>query len=158
MQEKQNEILQSRLDKEQYSDNELISIKTSLNLPYYVSSPAYERAYGSVTVNGEDYEYVKRRVYKDTLELLCLPNHAKTNLQAAKNEFFQLSIVGQSSQSEKKSGTILKISLPDYCQEFSAVSIHKFSQDKKKYFSANTGFLMAGYSSRKDRPPQSIPA
>ena len=89
LQDQQDISLNSQLDADQYNDQDLISIKTSLNLPYYTNSGSYERAYGSINVNGVDYEYVKRRVYNDTLELLCLPNQAKTNLQTVKNQFFK---------------------------------------------------------------------
>ena len=74
MQERHASVLEKKLDRQQYNDKDLITIKTALDLPYYASSTDYERAYGSVEVNGVTYEYVKRRVHRDTLELLCLPH------------------------------------------------------------------------------------
>ena len=111
--------LSARLDQQQYDESDLISIKTALNLPYYTSSPEFERAYGSVSVNGMEYRYVKRRVYHDTLELLCLPDVAKMQITAARNEFSRIVIDGAVTAPVKKQVTIIKVPLPDFFQQFS---------------------------------------
>lgn len=155
MQYQQAAILETKLDKQQYKDDELIAIKTAINLPYYTSSKNYERAYGSIEVNGVMYEYVKRRVYQDTLELLCLPNTIKTHLQSVKNEFFKLSVDGIASQQNKKAGT-LKITLPDFCQEINLFTLDALSKIGTHYFSSNTVLIKADYSSIGEQPPESI--
>jgi hypothetical protein len=152
MQQKSAALLESKLDREQYKDEDLISIKAATNLPYYTNSKSYERAYGSVEINGVEYEYVKRRVYQDTLELLCIPNKAKTHLQTAKNEFFKISADLSSSQQQKKT-TSLKISLPDFYQDIQSFSLNAFSTNTSTYFSFNTAFIKADYSSRTEQPP-----
>jgi hypothetical protein len=156
MKDQQAVLLESRLDKEQYNDDELISIKTPMNLPYYTNSNKYERTYGSVEINGVEYKYVKRRVYQDTLELLCLPNKMKTHLQSAENEFFKLSLDGSTSQKENKSTHLIKIGLPDFFQELTAISITALSRAPVKYFSSNTAFLKTDYSVICDHPPESM--
>jgi hypothetical protein len=155
MQDRHATILEARLDKEQYNDEELISIKTPLNLPYYSSSSTYERAYGSVEVNGITYEYVKRRVHLDTLELLCLPDKARTHLQSAQNDFFKLSADLTSSQQQKK-GATLKVSLPDFCQDMDTFSLASISKLTTKHFSSNTAFSKADYSSKSEQPPDAM--
>lgn len=154
MQDRYAIVLESQLDKEQYDDAALISIKTPLHLPYYTSSSAYERAYGSVEVNGVTYEYVKRRVHQDTLELLCLPNQTKTQLQHAKNEFFKMSVDG-TSQQDKKSNTV-KISLPDFCQDVPAFAFAALPGNSQTFYASNTAFLMADYSSKGEQPPELV--
>jgi len=76
-----------RADKNQYNDDELTEIKMPLNLPYMTGSPGYERVDGAVTINGIYYNYVKRKVYNDTLYLMCLPNKDKTKLYSARNDY-----------------------------------------------------------------------
>lgn len=154
MQNQHAAVLESKLDNQQYSDEELISIKTPLNLPYYTSSSGYERAYGSVDVNGVLYEYVKRRVNQDTLELLCLPDKAKMHLQSAKNEWFKISIDGTSQQDQKSN--IVKITLPNFCQDINAFSLKAVPERLHNYFSLNTAFLKADYSSKGEQPPESF--
>lgn len=58
-----------------------------LHLPYMTSSSDYERVDGSVQINGIYYNYVKRKVYNDTLYLMCLPNTDKTKLYSARNDY-----------------------------------------------------------------------
>jgi hypothetical protein len=156
MQDRQASLLEAQLDRQQYSEDELISIKTPLHLPYYSSSPDFERAYGSIEVDGITYEYVKRRVHQDTLELLCLPNHGKMQLQSAEREFFKLSLDATAAQNGKKPVT-LKISLPDFCQDLPAFSLDALTAAPIKHTAFNTIFLPAGYSSIGEHPPQQLP-
>lgn len=153
-----NEVaIEKQVDKNNYSDDELISIKTTLHLPYYTSSPYYERAYGSITIGGKDYEYVKRRVYHDTLEVLCLPNQGKTALKAFGNDIAKSSADGQASAPAKKSGTTVKISLPDFCQSQKTNTVSFSVIAKELHVLLNTNFLPANYSSELERPPQLMP-
>ena len=154
MQNKQFNQFQSSLDKQQYDEKDLISIKTPLNLPYYSSSADFERAYGSVEINGMVYEYVKRRVNQDTLELLCLPNREKTHLQTTRNAFVKLSVDGVTSPLEKKSTNHLKITLPDFYQEYVEIeSVHSIA-DRHTFFISNTVLHHEDFSSVGKQPPR----
>ena len=154
LQQQQQQATTFKIDKAEYSDDELISVKTVLNLPYYNSSPEFERAYGSMNINGVEYDYVKRRVYNGTLELLCLPNQEKTKLQSVKTDFLKLSVDQTNPQSDKKSSTILKISLPDYSQQFSNYSIAALNEVAIKHHSENFNFIYADYSAIQEQPPK----
>ena len=154
LQEQQHHQTSFKIDQSDYSDEELISIKTVLHLPYYNNSPEFERAYGSINIDGVEYDYVKRRVYNGTLELLCLPNKEKTKLQAVKNDFLQLSIDNTNSQPNKKSSTILKISLPDYSQQFSPFTIAALNEVIIRHHSENFNFIFEDFSVLEEQPPQ----
>lgn len=147
--------LEKKLDKREYNDDELISIKTSLNLPYYTPSSEFERSYGSININGVVYEYVKQRFYHDTLELLCLPNAVKTKLQNTNNDLAKASADGQTSTPLKKAPSTLKISFPNFCQSFQTFALSSAIVEKK-YFLLNETFLLSKYSHRQDRPPQTM--
>ncbi len=149
--------IEQKADAHQYSDDELISIKTTLNLPYYSSSADYQRAYGSISINGQDYEYVKRRVYNDTLELLCLPNHTKTKLQSLTNDIAQSATEGQPS-APGKSNTVTKIFFPDFFQPLKSFSSTLAADVKANFFCTNTNFLFANYRQLQERPPQLMQA
>ena len=56
-------------------------------MPYITNLSNYERVDGEMEVNGIYYNYVKRKVYNDTLYLMCLPNKNKTRLSSARNEY-----------------------------------------------------------------------
>lgn len=146
---------EKKLDRHAFNDDELLSIKTSLNLPYYAGSSIFERAYGTISLHGVVYEYVQRRVQNDTLELLCLPNPVRTKLQAMGNELAKSTADVQTSLPLKKSAT-LKISLPDFCQALT-VYTHVLSTVKHNYWLRNETFSLPLYVHRQERPPQANP-
>jgi hypothetical protein len=82
-----SQSLQTVLDKDEYNQEDLISIKQSINLPYYNNNSSFSRAYGEVEVNGVIYTYVKSRIYNDSVEMLCIPNTTKQQLLQNKNDF-----------------------------------------------------------------------
>jgi hypothetical protein len=151
MQSNSDAYLEKQVDQNKYDEKDLISIKTKLNLPYYISSDQYERAYGAVSINGTNYQYVKRRVHNDTLELLCLPNHTSTKLQSVNNEVARSFADGQAS-SPKKNATI-KISLPDFFQSFQIFSATCFLK-RKPAFVQHTYFISEGYALKQRKPPK----
>jgi hypothetical protein len=91
MEGRANTDLEAQLDDNQYDESQLISIKVpAAHLTYYSSSDRFERVDGQVEINGVQFKYVKRRLYNDSVELLCIPNQAAMRLQSAKDEFFKL--------------------------------------------------------------------
>lgn len=89
LEDRVNRRLEARLDRDQYEDDQLISIKVPItHLAYYNNSARFERADGEIEVNGIPYRYVKRRICNDTLEMLCIPNQGEIQLrQSGKNYF-----------------------------------------------------------------------
>src|ERR1019366_10094 len=82
--------MQAKLDINNYAESDLISIKVPLSLPYGPNSKNFEKVEGNIEIKGVSYQYVKRRFYNDTLELLCIPNTAKTTIKNAKDEFSKM--------------------------------------------------------------------
>lgn len=145
--------LEQKLDKNDYNNEELISVKTVLHLPYYSSSPEFERTYGSVTIDGVLYEYVKKRVYNDTLELLCLPNKTKTKLHDIKNDITKSTAGANASLPLKKGTTTLKISLPEYCQQPEALPSFAAGLHTR-HLLLNETCSLTGYRQQQERPPR----
>ncbi|MCJ8208732.1 hypothetical protein MUY27_03370 [Mucilaginibacter sp. RS28] len=81
--------MQARLDKLRYSNRDLITVKIPINLPYQTDWKDYERIDGEFNYKGNTYRYVKRRVLKDTLILVCINYHEKTNLNKSTAEFYK---------------------------------------------------------------------
>ncbi|HZH38190.1 MAG TPA: hypothetical protein VEX65_12985 [Flavisolibacter sp.] len=150
-----NTVMEQKLDRFEYNEDELVSIKTKLHLPYYASSPVFERTYGSVTIDDVVYEYVQRRVFNDTLELLCLPNNAKTKLQDIKNELTGSTADGKASVPVKKAPSTLKISFPDFCQ-FTGTTTVVYEKVSATYALHNVSLFLADFSRQQERPPQAI--
>ncbi len=96
--------LQASLDKNEYDESQLLKIRIPVTtLAYYnYSQSNFERVDGKIDIHGVQYQYVKRRFVKDSLELLCIPNEATTKLQQVKNDFFrQVNDLQQQTQGQK---------------------------------------------------------
>lgn len=119
--------LEARLDDNHYDDSQLLSIKVPTHLSYSSPSLQFERVDGQVEVKGILYKYVKRRIFNDSLELLCIPNQAAMNLRAAKNNFFQLvndlQHNGQGKKTDPHPGSSKGPSSPEYIATHSLFAI-----------------------------------
>lgn len=104
--------LEAQFDHDQYNESSLLQIRIPLNMPYQNISTGFERYDGEVEVNGIHYKYVKRKVEKGELVLLCLPNETKMRLQSARDEFFKLVNDLQHSSQSKESGSSGSIKNP----------------------------------------------
>jgi hypothetical protein len=81
----------ARLDDNHYDESQLVSVKVPIShLSYYNADSRFERVDGSIELGGVQYRYVKRRIYNDSLEFLCLPDRAATALQTVKSNFDRL--------------------------------------------------------------------
>ena len=78
--------IEQTLDNDQYNEDDLVTLKIPITLPYQVERKDFERFYGEINLNGKIYKYVKRKVCDGNLVLLCLPDHNKMNLEAARNQ------------------------------------------------------------------------
>ena len=81
----------ARLDKDQYNTDQLIVLKVSAEgIPYSNSSATFERADGEIEVGNIHYRYVRKRLYNDSVEFLCLPDREGSRLRSVKNDLLRL--------------------------------------------------------------------
>jgi hypothetical protein len=112
-QERADRRLQARLDKNEYDESQLVSVKVPITtLSYYNASPGdFQRVDGQIDIQGVRYQYVKRRIFKDSLELLCIPNLTAMRLQKVKNDFFRdTNDLQQQTQGKKTPSPVKNIS------------------------------------------------
>jgi hypothetical protein len=102
LESKANTELEAALDDSLYDDSQLLCIKIPVTyLPYYNNSKQFERVNGQIEIKGIEYKYVKRRIFNDSLEMICIPNQSAMTLKKAENEFLKFV---NDLQPEKKSG------------------------------------------------------
>ncbi len=153
LQEGSSAQLEQRVDALTYNREDLVSVKTALHLPYYTGSSSFERVYGSVSIDGKYYEYVARRVYNDTLEILCLPNHYKTAMEQAEADMTQASA---NSGAAPEKGGALKMALPDFLLEGSYRMDIPAQRISSIFATSRTLFFSSNFSSLPERPPQQV--
>jgi hypothetical protein len=160
LEDKADRQLEARLDEDRYDESELISIKVpSTHLSYYNSSTQFERVDGQIEVGGVQYKYVKRRLFNDSLELLCIPNHTAMNLQTARNQFFQLvnDIQQHNGQGKKSDHSISKNFSPTDYETVSSLAVSRLDYTiKPPMFRDLVPALSSSYHLSVEQPPDHI--
>jgi hypothetical protein len=115
LQQKAEVAMAARIDRG-FKDEDLVSLKAPALLPYYTNSKDFQYISGEVELDGVIYQYVKWRIYNDTIEYLCLQNQAKTRLVNAREQFFQLACNLQlnNTKNEKQTSEVKPLML-EYC-------------------------------------------
>jgi len=91
LEEQASHQLQLRLDINNYDETTLITIKVPAeHLAYSHHSIQFERCNGQIEICGVPYCYVKRRLFNDSIEMLCILNQPAIELQRTKNDLFKL--------------------------------------------------------------------
>jgi hypothetical protein len=151
-----NSSLEAQLDDSQYDESQLIMLKVpATHLSYYNSSNKFERVDGEIEINGVQYKYVKRRLYNDSVELFCIPNHTAMRLQTAKDEFFKLVNDLQHSgqkKSDNHPGASKNFSLDNYTlsESLSVADLYLFNAKAAQYY---TYHLPSCYAPVAEQPP-----
>lgn len=135
LQEQSEQQLITSLDKNEYNDADLVTIKVPITLPYFKSWSDFERYDGSIEIDGQHYNYVKRKVCNDTLVLLCIPNIDKSIITNAQTAYESLLNNGHSAQNNKAGETpsILKLLMSEYSNDSYAYSIQQVCSLLKEY-------------------------
>lgn len=141
-----NQQLETVIDQKQYNDAELISVKKPTNLPYYNNTKDFTRAYGEVEMDGVLYQYVKCRIYNDSLEMLCIPHTSKQQLLTSKNNFTQVVFDFKKDANKKSSESNKAFSFIKLLGEFEKnelfnlnLSSNIITSKNYVYYIANTG-------------------
>lgn len=148
--------LEASLDKHQYNDADLISIKVPLSMPYQTVQSNYERVDGEIKIDGKIYKYVKRRIVNGELELLCLPDQNKMRLQDAKNNFFKTTndiATNNDKKSDNTKTNIFKNLTSDYEQQAVIYTVSIIVATKQSYSSE----IIYSLSSTPHTPPGQPP-
>lgn len=119
IQQQSDKQLEVCLDKEEYNETDLVTIKVPLYLPYQNDQADFERVDGEITFDGKIYKYVKRKIAEGNLILLCLPDYNKMRLTKEKEDFFKdANDLAQNPHTKKQqsSKSTIKNSFSEYDQ------------------------------------------
>ncbi|HEX4850893.1 MAG TPA: hypothetical protein VFV08_08815 [Puia sp.] len=101
LEQRANQRIDNLVDRNIYQESQLISIKVPADhLGYFINSSQFERVMGKIVIAGIQYNFVKKRLYNDSLELFCIPNTQATALKSVRNEICKW-LNDQSGQNKK---------------------------------------------------------
>ena len=148
--------IQISLDRNEYNEAELITIRAPLMLPYITDTRAFQRTDGQVTVNGKVYRYVKSKVENGEYVLLCLPDHYQQHLEKGKQDFFNYSNDITSNNAAKKTPEnkppFLKL-VTESDQNYFDLSIHNGLNGLLNLHPAAAGMLAFAPHVSPEQPP-----
>jgi hypothetical protein len=153
---KADETLEASINNSTYDESSLIEIRVTLNTPYYSGTRDFENFNGEIELDGVHYQYVKRKVEKGELVLLCLPNENKTHIRNSRIDFFKLvNDLNQSSQS-KNTNTVssLKTFTTEYREENNSWTIEPFMPIETRHHFADDNNHSAGFIYVLKQPPR----
>jgi hypothetical protein len=87
LQYKNDKEMIQRLDAEDYSMSETITIQIPISIPYAVDSKSFERVDGQFEYQGEFYRLVKQKLVRDTLYVVCIKDHENKRIDEAMSKF-----------------------------------------------------------------------
>lgn len=110
--------LVERLDNEQYSEEETVTLRVPMALPYHMDTEVYERVDGEIEHNGEYYRLVKQKLEKDTLYIVCIKDHDSKRIKRALSDYVKTFTdkPSNSKQSSKYLTSLIKDFLPSSIQ------------------------------------------
>jgi hypothetical protein len=154
LQTQQDRHLESLLDKNSYNEKDLVYIKIPVHLPYYNSYGKFEKISGSVDINGIVYNYVKRRILNDTLELACLPNFDHKKYESLKDSFLKWNSDNQSNHQDKKSLLNIQNISPEFCNRLITYNFSHCENQILHAGLANVKLIPSRYMGKPEHPPQ----
>lgn len=83
--------MNDRLETENYSAIETMTIKIPLMVPYYTDSEDYDRVRGAFEHHGDFFKLVKQKLERDTLYVVCIKDHNEKRIFNAMTNFVKLS-------------------------------------------------------------------
>ena len=156
LQQKANKQLVSKIDKSDYDESNLITVKVPLSMPYLTNWNDFKRTDGELTLNGKIYHYVKEKVFNGELILMCLPDVQKMNLQTAKIDFFktQNDLQNNTSKNSGENSHAVKFSISDYIKIENAVNAFVFISNINSYADNYFANLQKGENLIPEQPPR----
>lgn len=152
-----DKAFQTSIDEDMYDEATLIHLKVPASTPYGSNSEQFENATGEVEIKGVTYHFVKRRFYKDSLELLCVPNIEKIGIRNARDNFFSLAgdyNANSASQKSSNQHTVLKFSILDFTSDHSFAWQFRNVALSQVHYVRQDAVTLSDYINRLERPPQ----
>ena len=106
--------LNEKIDNNQYKDDQTVTIKIPLTLPYPMQQNEYQRVEGDFEHQGEFYKLVKQKYSNDTLYVVCIKNVEEKKAFNVFSDLVKLSTDQTSSTSHNQNSKTIVSIIKDY--------------------------------------------
>jgi hypothetical protein len=132
--------INQRISHNRYKTTELVQMKIPVHMPAVVNWEDYEPISGQMMVNNYCYNYVELKITRDTMFLLCLPNHEKTRLENSNEICAQHT--DDDPAGKKQNSALPKLSLPVLKYDYLAARF-KFAPPETTVQKPNFRYLLS---------------
>jgi hypothetical protein len=150
-----DKLFNYQISRNLYNVNDLVQIKVPVDMPNIQSWTCFEPIRGQVQFKNACYNYVKLKLSKDTIYLMCVPNYEKTrlinqNIINAK----EIADIPVNKKDHVPFGKIAQLGTYNY-----PITLYKFSPPVSTLLVNNTSFyshVAARYLSTTKQPPKML--
>ncbi len=147
-------FVERQISKGFYNMHDLVEVKVPVHLPDIQNWQSYERVSGQVQLgSGACYNYVKLKVTRDTLYIMCIPNYKTTQLTNA-NVIYARQVSDVPLNKKGNTNTIKTIDFSKYNHLVITYSIKPTVTMLKTYPVITTLLIPAGFTNSPDQPPK----
>lgn len=150
---KTSQDLVQRLDNRDYSDDETVTLKVPMAIPYHIDSEEFERVDGEIEHQGEFYRLVKQKLVKDTLYIVCIKDLASKRLKQALAAYVK-TFTDKSSNSNHHSSNITSTFIKDYIPQPFSVEFSSTGWTQEVAVSSRSVVLLSSFSASIVHPPE----
>lgn len=135
-------------------EKDLIMVKFPFNVPYLSDSKDFESMDGEVNVKGVIYNYVKRKIARDTLFLLCIENKEKTLIEKKRADFFNM--VNDLDENTSKKSSVKQVKVEYYIKQSEVSLSQTYTLDCQSPQIFITSTIQNGHYYLFAPPPESL--
>jgi len=146
--------LGDRLDRNDYVDDETITLKIPVSLPYTSGSSMYERVDGEIEFNGEFFHLVKQKLQEDTLYVVCIKDRDSKQITQTLCDYVKT--FSDRSETSKNTAKIFQTILRDYLPVTLAIESNVGWNTELKAQTRYKTFYSTQHARRVVQPPEAV--
>ncbi len=149
---KTSQDLVQRLDKSDYLENETVTLKVPIAIPYHLDTKEFERVDGEIEHQGEFYRLVKQKLANDTLYIVCIKDNKTQRLKQALADYVK-TFTDKPSTSHNHT-SLASTFIKDFIPHTFAVEHVSAGWIKEVDENTNTVVLLSSFSASIVHPPE----
>lgn len=144
--------LQQKFDSENY-ENQEVTIKVPIAIPYAVDSKTYERVDGEFEHEGQVYRLVKQKLQSDTLFIVCIKDNHAQNINQVLADYVK-SYTDKPFSAKQNAKTVSLFSKDFLSTTTSLESISQGWNTTRTYLAGKSNFYYFDFNQHIVQPPE----
>jgi len=144
-------LMVERINSEKYSEDETLTLKIPITVPYARDEEDFQRVDGKFEHNGEYYRLVKHRLAKDTLTIICVKDTEEKKIKNTLSFYVKTFADTQPGTNHSKKTIQL---IKDYIQQSIGIHLDSFGWSTIVVKQGSLAALIPSFSPTIIQPPE----